>query len=65
MMPFPVMLKSGVIPIERPVVPKAEQTSKIISMSSCCFSVKQRITTEMKHMPIAKIVIASDFKISS
>jgi hypothetical protein len=27
---FPNVLKSGVIPIDKPVVPKAEHTSKII-----------------------------------
>ncbi len=32
MINFPAVLSSGVIPIDNPVVPKAEETSKTISM---------------------------------
>ena len=62
---FPKMLRSGVIPKDRPTVPKAEQTSKRMEIKSCWLSEMLKATTDKKHMTTANSVMANDFMTSS
>lgn len=64
MMYLPNELSSGVIPMDKPEVPNAEQTSNIILIKEKG-SVIDSIRIEVKHMIVAIIVTASDFKRSS
>ncbi|SIE60999.1 Uncharacterised protein [Mycobacteroides abscessus subsp. abscessus] len=61
---FPTADRSGVIPIDNPVVPKAEHTSKIIAVTLWA-SVRLSTITAKKHMPTAKMVMTRDFNTSS
>src|SRR5690606_16966028 len=61
---FPKLLSSGVIPIDNPQVPKAEATSKKISINEN-FSVTDNKKIEIKQVKKANSVTISDFLISS
>ena len=61
---FPAVLSSGVIPMDKPVVPNAELTSNMISIIEK-FSVAFNITTAVKQSSMAKKLTTTDFRISS
>lgn len=57
---LPIVLKSGVMPIDKPVVPKAEHTSNS-SSSKECFSVTVKMSVETKTRITAISVTINDF----
>ena len=61
---LPVELNVPVIPVESPVVPKAEQTSKKI-ISIGIGSVIEIMMVDVVHSTIATIITINDFCISS
>ena len=56
---LPIILSSGVIPIDNPVVPNAEHTSNKIETNGKG-SVIDKMTTEVKHIKKAIIVTTTD-----
>jgi DNA topoisomerase VI subunit A len=61
---LPIVLNSGVIPMDNPDVPNAEHTSKMILVIGNG-SVIDKISTDVEQRMNAIIVTARDFNISS
>jgi len=61
---LPTLERLGVIPKERPTVPKADVTSKS-TVSKSAFSVSESIDIIMKTRNAAEVVIAQAFAITS
>ena len=60
----PTLERSPVIPSERPVVPKAEQTSTMMAIRGCS-SVAVKKIIEKKHMLIDNMKTITDLRISA
>ena len=62
---FPNPDKSGVIPIDAPHVPNADETSKMIAIKLTSFSEIDNINTDDAHNMTASIRTTNDFITSS
>ena len=60
---FPAVLNSGVMPSERPTVPKAEETSNKISVREKADSMHSRMTTATLHRIIPVVKTMNDLMI--